>query len=536
MTWSTTCGAVSSTGLFTAPTTAATCTITAAATGNASNKATAAAVVTVVNYTSRKNGISETGVQSNELLLTPTSISSGSFGRRWSASVDGGVWGQPLYLNGITISGKAHNVLFVTTSNDSVYAFDADTGSQLWKTTFLSTGVTAVAGTSLSISTQTGILSTPVIDPIKQILYVVAETSENTATYFPHRLHALSVLTGKEALGGPVLISDPELEPVQKFQRPALLLANGNIYVGFGSIEDRTPYHGLLFAFDQTTLEQKALFNVTSSGAEGGIWMSGESPAADSAGDIYISTGNGTADGTHNFSESIVKLSPTLQELDFFTTYNYATLDKTDLDLGSGNVMVVPNQTGPYPHELIACGKPTPIYVLDRDAMGGLGTTTDNIVQRLDHQLGNTGGRDSGQPCYGSPAMWQQNVYFAANNDVLKMFTLSTTTGMLSATPVSKGTYTYAWPGSDPVVSSNGATNGIVWTVDSSTGTLHANDAKNVSKILYTSPSLGSTTRWVPPTVVNGHVYIALQGGNSLRPVDSVARLDGADMFSFRRR
>jgi hypothetical protein len=173
----------------------------------------------------------------------------------------------------------------------------------------------------------------------------------------------------------------------------------------------------------------------------------------------------------------------------------------------------VPDQDGPIAHELIACGKPTPIYVLNRDNLGGRGTTSDNIVQRLDHQLGNTGSfRDSDQPCYNAPAMWKQNVYFAPNHDVLKMFVLDPGTGMLSTTPVSKGPYTYLWPGSDPVVSSNGDDKGIVWTLDSATATLHASDATDVSKELYTSPSLGSSIRWVPPTVANGHVYMGLSG------------------------
>jgi hypothetical protein len=511
VTWSASCGTISSSGLFTAPVSPGTCNITATLTGGTTTS-TASAVVSLVNYTVRKNANSGTGVQSNELALTPASVSSGKFAQRWSASVDGGVWGQPLYINAITIGGKARNVLFATTSNDSVYAIDADTGAQLWKTSFLSTGVTAVLGTSTKISTTTGILGTPVIDVGHKVLYVVATTSENSATYFPHRLHALDLLTGKELLGGPVLISHPDLPPLYKFQRPGLLLVNGMVYVAFGSIEDRAPYHGLLFAFDELTLEQKAVFNVTPTGSEGGIWMAGAAPTSDSSGNIYISTGNGTVN-TNNFGESIVKLSPMLQVLDFFTPFNFSTLNNGDYDLGSGNVMVVPDQDGPMPHLLIACGKPTPIYVLNRDSMGRLSVGSDNIVQRLDHQLGNSGNwRDSGQPCYNEPAMWQQNVYYAANHDVLKMFVLNAATGTLSATPVSKGTYTYLWPGADPVVSSNGSTNGIVWTVDYATSTLHANDATDVSKILYASPALGTVVRWVPPTVANGHVYVALQG------------------------
>jgi PQQ-like domain len=511
VTWSTSCGTISGSGLFTAPTTTGTCNITATLAGG-STTASASAVVTLVNYTTRKNTNSATGVQANELALTPASVSSGKFSQRWSATMDGGVWGQPLYMNAITVGGKARNVLYVTTSNDSVYALDADTGAQLWKKSFLSTGVTPVLGSMVGISTTTGVLSTPVIDAGKKMLYVVATTAENGATYFPHRLHALDLTTGNEMLGGPELISHPNLEPIHKFQRPSLLLANGMIYVGFGAIKDIRPYHGLLFSFDENTLEQKAVFDVVPTGSQAGIWMSGAAPSSDSSGNIYISTGNGTV-STNNFGESIVKMSPTLQVLDYFIPFDYNDLNTDDLDFGAGNVMVVPDQQGPIPRLLIACGKSTPIYVMNRDSMGRLGTSSDNIVQRLDHQLGNSGNwRDSGRACFNEPAMWQQNVYFAANHDVLKMFVLDAATGKLSATPVSKGTYTYLWPGADPVVSSNGGTNGIVWTVDYATSTLHANDATDVSKVLYASPSLGTVVRWVPPTVANGHVYVALQG------------------------
>ena len=511
VTWSASCGSINSSGLFTAPATAGTCTITATLSGGGGT-GTASAAVSLVNYATRKNTNSGTGLQSNELALTPASVSSGKFAQRWSASVDGGVWGQPLYINAITIGGKARNALFVTTSNDSVYAIDADTGAQLWKTSFLSTGVTPVLGTYTGISSTTGILSTPVIDVGSKLLYVVATTAENNGTYFPHRLHALDLVTGKEMLGGPVLISHPHLPTLYKFQRPGLLLANNMVYVGFGSIKDITPYHGLLFAFDKDSLEQNAVFDVTPTGGQGGLWMSGAAPTSDSSGNIYISTGNGTV-STNNFGMSIVKLSPMLQVLDYFIPFDYATLNAGDSDFGSGDVMVVPDQNGPIPHLLIACGKATPIYVLNRDSMGRLSPSSDNIVQRLDHQLGNRGNwRDSGEACYNEPGMWKQNVYYAANHDVMKMFVLDASTGKLSSTPVSTGTYTYLWPGADPVISSNGNSDGIVWTVDYGTSTLHANDATDVSKALYTSPSLGVVVRWIPPVVANGHVYVALQG------------------------
>lgn len=290
VTWSSSCGSISSSGLFTAPVANETCTIKATSTANSSSTASATVKILVVNYTVRKNGTDGTGRQLNEYVLTPTSVSSGKFGQLWSVGLDGPIWGQPLYMNGINVGGKVRNVVYVTTSNDSVYALDADAGGVLWKKSFLSTGVTPVAGSSLKISTQIGILSTPVIDPVKQAIFVVAETSENNATYFPHRLHALSLITGEELTPDPEVISDPDLQPVMKFQRPALLLANGMIYVALGSIEDRAPYHGLLFAFDENTLEQKAVWNVTPTGSEGGLWMSGSGPMADSEGNIYVST------------------------------------------------------------------------------------------------------------------------------------------------------------------------------------------------------------------------------------------------------
>jgi outer membrane protein assembly factor BamB len=525
VTWAATCGSITTSGVFTAPAasaiiapaTSVTCTIKGTSTANSSNTATATATINVVNYTTRKGSNDGTGRQLNELVLTPASVSSGKFGQLWPAPVglDGGIWGQPLYMNGITMGdGKAHNVLFVTTDHDSVYALDADSGTRLWKTSFLAPGVMPVAGASLGISSQTGILSTPVIDPVRKMIYVVAETSENNS--FPHKLHALSLINGAESPAGPQLITHPNLLPSKKFQRPGLLLANGKVYVGFGAIKDLSennkPYHGLLFAFDAVTLEeQKPVFDVAPTGSEGGIWMSGASPLADSSGNIYISTGNGTV-STNNYGESIVKLSPTLQPLDRFTPFDWQNLDGHDKDLGSGSMILVPDQNGPYPHEVIACGKPTPIYVLNRDRLGDRGASSDNILQRLDKQLSqNAGGRDPGEPCYNSPAMWLQNVYFAANNDVLKMFVLNADTGMLSPTPVSKGTFIYQWPGSDPVVSSNPSnTNGIVWTLDYLAGTLHASDAADVSKELYRSPSLGTGIRWVPPTVVNGHVYLGI--------------------------
>ena len=338
VTWSTTCGSISSDGLFTAPASTATCTLTANASDGSGSSATAAIHVDVANYTAWKGGGGTTGANSNELILTPSNVNHASFGKLWSVTVDGAVNAQPLYMNALSIDGSPHNVVFVVTANDSVFALDGDTGAQLWQVSLIPAGATAVPASAVDFTSasQIGILSTPVIDPASNTMYVVSETSELNATYFPHRLHALDLATGAEKLGGPVLVSSPYMAPVHKLQRPGLLLANGKVYVAIGSMQDEQPFNGVLFAFDAQSLAQRDVWVVTQTGVEGGIWMAGAAPSVDSKGNIYVATGNGTFDGTANFGEAAVKLSPTLQVMDYFAPYNFSTYNNAGLDLGSG--------------------------------------------------------------------------------------------------------------------------------------------------------------------------------------------------------
>lgn len=240
--------------------------------------------------------------------------------------------------------------------------------------------------------------------------------------------------------------------------------------------------------------------------------MSGTGPSADQQGNIYVTSGNGDSDGFRNFGQSAIKLSPDLSVLDYFTPFDHNAQSNADADLGGGGVLVVPDQTaGPYLHELIVCGKPTPVYVLNRDNLGKMGTTGDNIIQRLDGVVGQTGNfRDSGMPCFSTPAFWQQNVYITANHDVIKRFVLNPSTGLLSATPASQGTFVYTWPGAYVSVSSNGGTSGILWTYEYTTGTLRATDALNLGKELFVA-NVYTATKWSVPTVVNGHVYVYAQ-------------------------
>ena len=515
VTWSASCGNISPSGVFTAPGTWANCTITATASGGIALTATATASVDIANYTARKGGGGLLGAQTNELALAPSNVNANTFGLGWTASVDAWVNAQPLYMNALMVNGAPHNVVFFATANDSVYAFDGDTGAQLWQVSLIPFGATAVVSSTVGFTSAPliGILGTPVIDPATNTMYVIAETSEQNATYFPHRLHALDLATGAEKFGGPVLVNDPQMAPIHKLQRTGLTLANGYVYFGIGSMQDMQPYHGFVFAFNAQTLAQTAVWNTTPTGSEGGIWMGSSAPAVDDQGNIYVNTGNGDLDGTANFGEAAVKLSPELQVLDYFAPWNFATYNASDVDLGSGAIMVVPNQAGSHPHELIVCGKPTPVYVLDRDNMGQLGVASDNIIQRLDNQVGGYSAvTKSVQACFTGPAMWGQNVYFGGKYDVLKMFTLDPNTGLLSSTPASQGTLVYGYPGADPVVSSNGASNGIVWTIDTKTNALIVIDATNLANTLYTGALSAPAIRWTVPTVVNGHVYVGEQG------------------------
>jgi hypothetical protein len=515
VTWSASCGTITSAGAYTAPASQVTCGITATTSSGTSFTATADADVDVANYTARKGGGGQLGLTSNELALTPSNVNANTFGLKWSVPVDAWVNAQPLYMNALSIGGVPHNVVYIVTANDSVYAFDGDTGGQLWHVSLIPAGATAVSGPTVGFTSAPliGILGTPVIDPTTDTMYVVSETSEQNATSFPFRLHALDITSGAEKLGGPVLVNDPQLAPIKKLQRPGLTLANGNVYVAIGSMQDTQPYHGFLVSFNAKTLAQEAVWNVTPTGSEGGIWMGASAPSVDEDGNIYVTTGNGTLDGTSNFGEAAVKLSPTLQVLDYFAPYNWAAYDAGDVDLGSGSLMVLPYQNGPHPNELIACGKPTPIYVLNRDNMGKVGTNTDNIIQRLDNEVGAPKpGSTSVQACFTGPAMWGQNVYFGGKYDVLKMFTLDPNTGLLSATPVSQGTLAYGYPGTDPVISSNGSTNGIVWTIDTGTSALVAVDAADLTKTLFSGPLSGGAIRWTAPTPINGHVYAGEEG------------------------
>ena len=488
-----------------------------------------------------------TGQNTNETILTPTNVNSTTFGKLFALGVDGYVYAQPLYVPGVVVPGQGtHNVLYVATEHDSLYAFDADTGgAPLWYVTFLVNGATTLStsdvGNTQDIHPEIGITGTPVIDPATNTLYVVVNTKESGALIY--RLHALDITTGAEKFGGPVMLSGsvPGTAPdgngssvpfnVQwANQRPGLLLQGGYLFIGFASHGDNGPWHGWILGYNATTLQQTGIWNTSPNGKGNGIWGAGSGLAADTEGNAYVSTGNGDdtvtipappPSKTIDYGDSIVRISlangnPT--PTDYFTPYNQASLDSSDADLGSGGVLIPPDQGGPYPHILLEAGKTGEIYVVNRDQMTSDGSHYCNGCRSDPEIIQSVGGIGG---LWSMPTYWNGNVYTWGNGDHLKAFTLSA--GRLSASPTSQSAESSGFPGSTAAVSSNGTTNGIVWAVESDAYTsngpaiLRAYNAGNVSTLLYGSnltsgrDQLGPAVKFVVPVVTNGKVYVGAQ-------------------------
>ena len=493
------------------------------------------------------NDNGRTGQNLNETTLTTGNVRSATFGRLFSAPVDGQIYAQPLYKSNVTILGATHNVVYVATEGDSVYAFDADNPAMLlWHASLIDTAHGATAGETTgdvlgdldSLCTdlvpQVGITSTPVIDPATGTMYVEAKSKQTSGTYV-HRLHMLDITTGAEVSPGPRTISatvpgnsdggtSVTFDPLHQLNRPGLLLLNGTVYLGYASHCDATRYHGWLFAYNASTLQKTAVYVTTPNGqGQGGIWMSGAGLAADANANIYVPTGNGNYDAT-DVGDSILKLAlsaNTISLKDYFTPFDQGNDDLNDLDVGSGGVLLLPDQPGNHPHELVQAGKSGMIYLIDRDQM-----TTNNqhycsnctsdpeIVQEIQNPGNN-------QWVWAMPAYWNSTVYIWGSHDVLKAFSLSN--GLLVG-PSSSSTNSLEFPGATPAISANGNTNGIVWVIDSTQfgspgpgpgpAVLHAYDATNVANELYSSAQMGSrdqagnAVKFTVPTVANGKVYV----------------------------
>jgi IPT/TIG domain-containing protein len=481
-----------------------------------------------------------TGQNPNETILTPANVNFQTFGKKFTYSLDGWVHAQPLYVANVLINGSRHNVLYVATEHDSVYAFDAD-GAQsaaYWQTSFINpaAGVTTIPTGDLVPSginqPEFGVMATPVIDPVAGTIFVLARTLENGN--FVQRLHALDITNGAERHGSPVLIqasvagtgsgsSGGQLAYSSRYQnvRPGMVLANGTVYFGAASLNDLGPYHGWVLGYDATNLTPSGVFNVTPNGFEGGIWSGGGGIGADAAGNLYVQTGNGTFDanqGGQDYGDGIVKLqlSPAgLNPVDYFTPFDQGILQSQDLDISSGNAVLLPDQPGPHVHELIGGGKQGTIYVLDRDAMGGYNASGDTqIVQELRGVLSSTtSSLDAG--LWSTPIYWNNLIFMTPRQDVIKVFSLQN--GLLTG-PIYKGTTTKVFVNAS--ISSNGVYNPILWVAENNGArNLRALDPYDVTQEYYNSNQAGTRdvpgagiSKFMVPVVVNGKVYIAGQG------------------------
>ncbi len=526
----------------------------------------AAQTATPVNVPTWRYNNTHRGANTHETLLTTANVNATGFGKLFSAAVDGYVYAQPLYVSGITMpDGLVHNVIYVATEHDSVYAFDADTNGgtnaqPLWQASMLDTAHGAAAGATTVPSTdlgthdivpEIGITSTPVYDLPSQTLYVVAKSKENGI--YIQRIHALNMLTGAEQSNSPsqpisAIVtgsgngssgSQLPFSAMWQMNRVALSLFKGYLYVAFGSHGDNGPWHGWVMAYDATTLQQTGVICLSPNGFGNGVWGAGAGLPIDTVsapGRLFLSAGNGSytsyppLSSNVDYGNSIVRLdlgNGSLTPGSAFTPFNQAALTGGDVDQGSGGNLMLPDQPGAHQHELLQVGKEGRILLLDRDNLGGYapgGTSNTNVVQDIPNQTGGL---------WSTPAYWNGHVYMWGNGDVLKRFDLAN--GLLSTTPTDAGTVKSLFPGSSPVVSANGTENGIVWAVrtdaynSNGSSILYAFDANNLANPIYesdTNPArddAGPATKFAVPVVTNGNVYVA-----AAYQVDVYGLLNGA--------
>jgi hypothetical protein len=524
-----------------------------------------------VSVTTYHNDTQRTGLNSLETTLTPSNVNPNSFGLLFSLPVDGFVYAQPLYLPSVSIPGKGtHNVLYIATEHNSVYAFDADSnqGSNAQPLWHVNLGPSVPNGDTGSgdIYPEIGITGTPVILPAVQgvrgstaTIYLVSKTKTfdaNGNPVYTQKLHALDATTGAEKLNGPVTIqaSVPGVgdgtdgtghvpfNALIQHNRSALLAlgapvlsgggssssnivlpplgATPTIYMAFASHGDNGPYHGWLFGYNANTLAQTAVVNTTPNAktdpsgyplAAGGIWQSGGGIASDGS-NIFLATGNGTFNPSNgSYGDSILRITtPGLNIADYFTPADQQTLDDYDEDLGSGAVMLLPSSVGSstYPSLLVQCGKEGSIYLVNRNSLGKNGTT-DHVVQELPYTMGGI---------WGAPAYFNGNIYYGPIYGSLLAFPIANASFTNNGAAAWSPTY-YGYPGPTPSVSANGTNNGIVWALQNDgsgpngTAVLHAYLASNIGTELYNSSAtngrdlLGGLVKFSTPTIANGKVY-----------------------------
>ena len=526
------------------------------------------------------NDLERDGANTREYALTPANVNTGSFGKLFSCSVDGAVYAQPLWVANLSVGGARHNVVFVATAHDSLYAFDADASpcTQLWKVSLIDTGHGAAAGETTvpsgtsdflvgfgpgsggDITPEVGVIGTPVIDPAGAILYVVSKSVDSGRTNFFQRLHAIDLTTGHEKSGSPVAIAASypgtgdggtrvAFSPRYQNQRAGLALVNGRVYVAWGSHDDAPPWYGWIagYVYNGAAFTQSAALTVTPNTQEGGIWMSGGAPSADTNGHLYVITGNGTFDvtnptgPTNDYGDCFLQLNSALAVSSWFTPSDQATDNSQDFDFGSGGSALVLNlSTGPQ-HLVVGGGKDGMLYLLNGDAMGGSG---DPAAYQHFSLLGSN-------EIYETAAFWNNTLYIAPVATSMLAYAFDPSTNLFNTTPTSQSAATFAFPGSTPSVSASGAgSNGIVWGIDSSNyctamstacaaTVLHAYDATDLATELWNSSmagadAAGNAVKFAVPTVANGKVYVGTRGNNTGGTVGSTTISGELDVYGLK--
>jgi hypothetical protein len=487
------------------------------------------------------NDNARSGQNLKETFLSPANVNPTTFGLINFLPVDGKVAAQPLFLGAVNIPNQGtHDLLYVATEHDSVYAFDATLGAMLWHTSLL--GANETPSDELNCAEahtpEIGVTATPVIDRHRGThgtIYVQAMSKDDSGNYH-QRLHALDIATGNELANSPTEIqaSYPGtgdnsvagivvFDPKMYFDRAALLLVNGVVYTTWASHCDVGPYTGWIIGYDADTLAQSHVLNLTPNGSKGAIWMSGSGPAADDAGNIYLANANGTfgptldAHGlptTSNFGNCFLKIatSPQTQQLfvsDYFTMFNTAWNSDTDTDLGSGGVVLLPDQVfNSTTYQLaLSASKDGTVYIVDRNKMGHFDPNGDTIYQELHY---------SQQGVWSTPTYFQNTLYYGALNEPIKAYSIQN--ARLSLTPTDQSLHSFPYPGATPSISASGSDNAILWAVENNAdlAVLHAYDPANLSNEIYNSGTrdqFGPGNKFITPTIANGRVYVGTTNG-----------------------
>lgn len=469
-----------------------------------------------VDVLMNRNDLNRTGANLYETVLTPANVNARQFGMLFKRVVDDQVYSQPLIVTNVKIAGGWHDVVYVTTVNNSVYAFDANDATAtipFWHVNFgTPAGVHDADFGCTDINGKMGIIGTPVVNTKKTVLYVVALTK--TGNGFSQRLHALDLATGADLPNSPAIIQAPGFDPLMQNQRSALVLSRGTVFIGYASHCDKDPYHGFLLGYNETSLKQVGVFNTSPGGKEGSIWQSGQAPSVDDKGNIYFITGNGSWNGITQFSESFIKLDPHLHLLDWFTPTNHFRLDKDDNDLNSSGAILIPGS-----HLVIGGGKEGVLYAIDTEHFGHLGD--EHAAQHFAatsshlHSMVYWKSARNGDALY----LWGQRDRARAYRLVGHKF---------DETPfMIRPDKNDGHPGAMLSLSANGGKDGILWAAihatgdswnESRPGILHAYDADDINHELWNSlqkpdrDDCNNYSKMAPPTIANGKVYLASFG------------------------